>query len=148
MRSGLASWLCFRILPKGILVHYVSALKIKGIGKKLPTLCNFISLPYCYYGNPASLSPSLPSKCICCHSWGSLPWAPAIACVKYFPTGGRHCYTQLKKCFLVQDPGRVTLYISCKFLGFGNRLESSFLYWKKNIALVLGRGVDPFTAVF
>lgn len=45
MRSGPASLPCLRILPRGILVHYVSALKIRGIGKKLLTPCNFISLP-------------------------------------------------------------------------------------------------------
>lgn len=43
MRSGLASLCCFRILPEGILVHYVSALKIGGIGKKLPHVILFPS---------------------------------------------------------------------------------------------------------
>ena len=33
MRSRLASLHWFRILPQGILVHYVSALEIRGIGK-------------------------------------------------------------------------------------------------------------------
>lgn len=62
MSSSLPSLHCFRMLPKGILVHYVSALQIRGIGKKKKTRltpCNFISFPSCYHSNSASLSPSL-----------------------------------------------------------------------------------------
>lgn len=90
MRSRLASFHCFRILPKGILVHYVSALEIRGIGrKKIANPMQFHFPPIMLLWQLHILS-FLLSNCICCLSWGSLPWARRIAFVEHFSIGGQN----------------------------------------------------------
>lgn len=90
MRSRLSSLCCFRILPKEILIHYVSALKIKGIGKRITNPMRFHFPPIVLLWQLHILSASLLSNCICCLSWGSFPWAPRTAFVKHFSTGGQN----------------------------------------------------------